>query len=163
MISGLNERFCKKYRLRSACAIRAGWPESILFAKSHFSACRPIFFPRIDDSHCDRIHFSLTAVRCFYDGCVGKAASGLGRILCGVLVKRTPGKHGPVHWPPHYSWNTVENGFKHHSIDQPAQFAHAHLYRNFATVHLCIYLSIYLFSYSFISFHFKGLLDPVEC
>ena len=24
----------------------------------------------------------------------GKAASGLGRILCGVLVKRTPGKHG---------------------------------------------------------------------
>ena len=24
----------------------------------------------------------------------GKAASGLERILCGVLVKRTPGKHG---------------------------------------------------------------------
>ena len=27
----------------------------------------------------------------------GKAACGLKRILCGVLVKRTPGKHGYVH------------------------------------------------------------------
>ena len=26
---------------------------------------RPIFFPRIDDSHCDRIHPSLTATHCF--------------------------------------------------------------------------------------------------
>ena len=33
---------------------------------------RPLFFPRIDDSHCDRIHFSLTAVRCFDNGYVGK-------------------------------------------------------------------------------------------
>ena len=31
-----------------------------------------IFFPRIDDSHCDRIHSSLTAVHCFDDGYVGK-------------------------------------------------------------------------------------------
>ena len=30
------------------------------------------FFPRIDDSHCDRIHSSLTAVRCFDSGYVGK-------------------------------------------------------------------------------------------
>ena len=43
--------------------------------------------------HCDRIHSSLTAVRCFDNGC-GKAASGLEGILCGVLVKRTPGNHG---------------------------------------------------------------------
>ena len=27
---------------------------------------------RIDDSHCDRIHSSLTAVRCFDNGYVGK-------------------------------------------------------------------------------------------
>ena len=33
---------------------------------------RPIFFPRIDDSHCDRIHSSLAAVRCFDNGYVGK-------------------------------------------------------------------------------------------
>ena len=33
---------------------------------------RPIFFPRIDDSHCDMIHSSLTAVRCFDNGYVGK-------------------------------------------------------------------------------------------
>ena len=29
---------------------------------------RPIFFPRIDDSHCDRIHSSPTAVHHFDDG-----------------------------------------------------------------------------------------------
>ena len=32
----------------------------------------PLFFSRIDDSHCDRIHSSLTAVRCFDNGYVGK-------------------------------------------------------------------------------------------
>ena len=31
-----------------------------------------IFFFRIDDSHCDRIHFSLTAVHGFENGYVGK-------------------------------------------------------------------------------------------
>ena len=36
------------------------------------SPARPIFFPRIDDSHCDRIHSFLIAVRCFDDGYVGK-------------------------------------------------------------------------------------------
>ena len=36
------------------------------------STARPIFFPRIDDSHCDRIHPSLTAVRCFDNGYMGK-------------------------------------------------------------------------------------------
>ena len=30
------------------------------------------FFPRIDDSHCNTIHSSLTAVRCFDNGYVGK-------------------------------------------------------------------------------------------
>ena len=33
---------------------------------------RPIFFPRIDDSHCDRIYSSLNTVRCFDNGYVGK-------------------------------------------------------------------------------------------
>ena len=33
---------------------------------------RPIFFPRIYGGHCDRIHSSLTAVRCFDNGYVGK-------------------------------------------------------------------------------------------
>ena len=32
---------------------------------------RSIFFPRIDDSHFDRIHSSLAAVRCFDSGYVG--------------------------------------------------------------------------------------------
>ena len=31
-----------------------------------------ILFRRIDDSHCDRIYSSLTAVRCFDNGFVGK-------------------------------------------------------------------------------------------
>ena len=44
--------------------------------------------------HCDRIHSPLTAVHYFDNSYVGKAASGLERILCGELVKRTPVKHG---------------------------------------------------------------------
>ena len=31
-----------------------------------------IFFPSTDDSHCDRIHSSLTTVECFDNGHVGK-------------------------------------------------------------------------------------------
>ena len=31
-----------------------------------------VFFPRTDDSHCDRIRSSLTAVHCFDNGHVGK-------------------------------------------------------------------------------------------
>ena len=33
---------------------------------------RPIYFPRIDDSHSDRIHSPFTPVRCFDNGYVGK-------------------------------------------------------------------------------------------
>ena len=33
---------------------------------------RSILFPRFDDSHCDRIHSSLTAVHCFDNGYVVK-------------------------------------------------------------------------------------------
>ena len=35
-------------------------------------AVGPIFFSRIDEIHCDRIHSPLTAVRYFYDGYVGQ-------------------------------------------------------------------------------------------
>ena len=51
---------------------------------------RPIFFPRIDDSHCDRIHSCLTDVRCFDNGYVVKQPVAW-KEYCG---KRTPGKHG---------------------------------------------------------------------
>ena len=44
--------------------------------------------------------------------------SGLERILCGLLVQRTPENHGRVHWPPRYNWNIVQNGVKHHTINQ---------------------------------------------
>ena len=43
-----------------------------LFMKESSQWLERIFFPRIDESHCDRIHSSLTAVRCFYKGYVGK-------------------------------------------------------------------------------------------
>ena len=33
---------------------------------------RQIFFPRIDESHCDWIHSSLTAIHCFDDDYVGE-------------------------------------------------------------------------------------------
>ena len=45
-----------------------------------------------------------------------ESSQWLGKKLCGVLLKRTPGKHGKVHWLPRYYWNTVENGVKHHTI-----------------------------------------------
>ena len=36
------------------------------------SPARPIFIPRIDNSHCKRIHTSLTTVHCFNNGYVEK-------------------------------------------------------------------------------------------
>ena len=36
------------------------------------SPALPSFFPRIDDGHCDRVHSSLTTVRCFDNRYVGK-------------------------------------------------------------------------------------------
>ena len=46
-----------------------------------------MFFLRIDDGHCDRIHSSLTVVHCLNKWLCGKAARGLERILYKVLVK----------------------------------------------------------------------------
>ena len=37
-----------------------------------WSLARPIFFSRIDDSHCHRIHSTLTAIRCFNNDYAGK-------------------------------------------------------------------------------------------
>ena len=50
----------------------------------------PVFLPMIDDSHCFRVHSFLKAVHCFDNV---KAASGLKRVLCGVKVYRSSGKH----------------------------------------------------------------------
>ena len=36
------------------------------------SLAQPIFFPRIDDGYCERIHSSVTALCYFKDGYVGK-------------------------------------------------------------------------------------------
>ena len=36
------------------------------------SPAMPIFSPRIDDSHCNRMHSSLTALHCFDNGYVEK-------------------------------------------------------------------------------------------
>ena len=36
------------------------------------SQAQPIFFPRNDDSHCDKIHSSLIAIHYFDSGCVGQ-------------------------------------------------------------------------------------------
>ena len=55
----------------------------------------PIFFPRIDDSHCDRILSYLTAVHSFDNGS-GESSQWLERILCRVLVKKNPGKYGYI-------------------------------------------------------------------
>ena len=44
---------------------------------------------RINDSHCDRIYSCFTPCPLFRRWLCGKAISGLGRILCGVLVKNS--------------------------------------------------------------------------
>ena len=36
------------------------------------SPARPIFFPRINDSHCDMIHSSISLCHCFDEGYVEK-------------------------------------------------------------------------------------------
>ena len=54
----------------------------------------PIFFLRIDDSHCIRIHSSLTAVHCFQDGYVRKQPVAWKEYCAEVLVKITQQKHG---------------------------------------------------------------------
>ena len=61
------------------------------------STARPIFFPRVDDSHW-LIATGQGSFRChrcplFRRWLWGKAVSGLKRTLCRVLVKRTPGKY----------------------------------------------------------------------
>ena len=45
------------------------------------SPARPIFFPRIDDSHCDWIQFFSHRCPLFRQWLCGKAASGLERML----------------------------------------------------------------------------------
>ena len=68
---------------------------SVARHKNRRSLIRSIFFPKIDDSHYDRIHSSLTDAHCFANGYV--ESSGLERIVCGVLrlkVKGTPGNRG---------------------------------------------------------------------
>ena len=55
---------------------------------------QPIFFPRTDDSHCDRIHFSLITVHCFDNGYLGKQPVAWKEYCAEYWLKRTPGKHG---------------------------------------------------------------------
>ena len=54
------------------------------------SPARPIFFLRIDDGHCDRIHFSPTTLHCFDNGYVGKQPVAW-KEYC--ADKRSPGRH----------------------------------------------------------------------
>ena len=86
------------------------------------SMTKPIIFPRIDDSHFDRILSSLTVSHCFDDGYVGKQL-GFGRKLCGALVKKKKKKKKKK---SRKVWvgvlaaglNNVESGVKHHTINQ---------------------------------------------
>ena len=57
---------------------------------------RPTFFPRIDKSQCDMRHSSSTNELSI----CGKAASCLGRLLCGVLVWKKQEMHEQVIWLP---------------------------------------------------------------
>ena len=62
---------CKKKKML-VTRENAGNPCNFSQFHTMFSSLPKFFFPRIDDSHCDRIHSSLTTVRCFDNGYVGK-------------------------------------------------------------------------------------------
>ena len=57
------------------------------------STAQPIFFPRINDCHCDRIHSSLTAVHCSDNGLVGKQPM-VGKEYCAEYWLQECGKNG---------------------------------------------------------------------
>ena len=68
----------KRFRPMSGCTVGAGWYGSILFAVVlNFrtvgslvrSSARSVFFARIDDSHCDKMH---SFHHSFDNGYVGK-------------------------------------------------------------------------------------------
>ena len=63
----------------------------------------PVFFLRIDHSHCNGINSSPSStVHGFNSDYVGKQhVENWSKII--------PGKHGKVHWPPRYCRNNVEN------------------------------------------------------
>ena len=55
---------------------------------------RPKFFPRIDDSHSDKIHSPLTAFDYLDNVYVGKQPVAWRKYCAEYWLKRTPGKHG---------------------------------------------------------------------
>ena len=66
-------RHCWKGQQREIQVLGNYWLVGVVTLRSLvWSPARPIFFPRIVDSHCDRIHSSLTAVCCFNKGYLGK-------------------------------------------------------------------------------------------
>ena len=79
---------------------------------------RPIFFTRIDDSHCDRIHSALTVVRCFDSGYVGKQPMASKEYCARRCLKELSRKAWIGTLSKRYNRNTVENGVKHHTINQ---------------------------------------------
>ena len=75
---------------------------------------RPIIFPSIDDSHFDRIHSSLTTVRCFDNGYVGKQPVAWEEYCAEYWLKEQ--QESKDRCTGHHDL-TVENGIKHLTIN----------------------------------------------
>ena len=67
------------------------------------SPARPIFLPRTDDRHCDRIHFSLASVHCFDNGYVIKQPVARREYCAEYWFNRSPGMQGKFHWSQRYN------------------------------------------------------------
>ena len=78
----------------------------------------PVLFPRIGDSHCDRIHSSLTAVHCFDDGYVGKQPVSWEEYCADYWLKETQESMDRCTCHRDIYEKTVEKGVKHHTINQ---------------------------------------------
>ena len=75
----------------------------------------PIFFPRIDDIHCNRIQSTLTTVHCFYDGYVGKQPVAWKEYCAECWLKEPQESMDRCTGNP----CMTENGIKHHTINEP--------------------------------------------
>ena len=80
------------------------------------SLARPIFFPWIDNSHCDRIHYSLTPVCCFNDGYVGKQPVAWKEYCVECWLKELQESLDRCNGCSNISEMLLKNGVKHHSI-----------------------------------------------
>ena len=78
---------------------------------------QPVFFPRIEDSHCNRIHSSLTAVHYFNDNFVGKQPVSWKEYCAEYWLKEFQESMDRCNGCHNVTEITLKTGIKHHAIN----------------------------------------------